>query len=131
MAKHSSELVNDVNGCLRTSSSGRESHEPQVTPDRHLATDGKTKTITKINKFRVGTWNVRTLNELGKLKTILREMESTKMNILGISEMRWKGSGKIIVDKHTIIYSGGDTHEKGVGIIFDEKTSKWTLVYFR
>ena len=93
MAKHKSKLVKDVNGCLRASSSGRDSHEPQVTPDRHPATDGKI--ITKINKFRVGTWNVRTLNELGKLTNVLREMDSMKMNILGVSEMRWKGSGKI------------------------------------
>ena len=93
-----------------------------MTPDRHPATDGKI--LTKINKFRVGTWNVRTLSELRKLNNVLREMENMKMNLLGISEMRWKGSGKIIADNHTIIYSGGDTHEKGVGIILDEKTAK-------
>lgn len=41
-------------------------------------------------------------------------MEKIKINILGMIGMRWKGSGKITMDKHTIIYSKGGSYKKGV-----------------
>lgn len=37
---------------------------------------------------RVGTWNVRTLLQAGKLENIKAEMKRLKVDILGISEMR-------------------------------------------
>ena len=51
-------------------------------------------------------------------------MERLNVNILGISEMRWKGAGRIPTDKHELIYSGGSIHERGVGLILDKETSK-------
>ena len=38
-------------------------------------------------KFRIGTWNVRKLKELGKLNTICREMDRNNIEILGVSEL--------------------------------------------
>ena len=112
-------IINDVNGCSSgTASSGRAAHEPQVRPDRHQATGGKT------NKFKIATWNVRTLFQAGKLENVKMEMERMKINILGMSEVRWTGAGKINSDKYTIIYSGSEKHERGVGIIFDEQTAR-------
>ncbi|GFN95634.1 endonuclease-reverse transcriptase [Plakobranchus ocellatus] len=59
-------------------------------------------------------------------------MERMKLNILGLSEVRWKGAGKITSGGHEIIYSGGTESEKGVGIIVDQTVTKaikgyWTL----
>lgn len=34
--------------------------------------------------------------------------------------MRWKESDELTIDKHTVIYSGGDNHGKEVGILFDK-----------
>jgi len=52
---------------------------------------------------RVGTWNVRTLLQTGKLKNLKVEMKRLKIDILGVSEMRgpnfWSG-------EYRIIYSG-------------------------
>ncbi|XP_055866667.1 craniofacial development protein 2-like [Biomphalaria glabrata] len=69
----------------------------------------------------IGTWNVRTLNQCGKLAQLLREFDSYRLDILGICEMRWTSSGKIINDGKTIIYSGHDKeHIGGVGIIMSK-----------
>ncbi|GFO32942.1 craniofacial development protein 2-like [Plakobranchus ocellatus] len=99
--------------------SGRESYVPQVTPDRHQATAPKLK-----DKLNIATWNIRTLFKKGKLENIKQEMERMKLNILGLSEVRWKGAGKITSGGHEIIYSGGTESEKGVGIIVDQTASK-------
>ncbi|GFO38874.1 endonuclease-reverse transcriptase [Plakobranchus ocellatus] len=50
--------------------------------------------------------------------------ERMKLNILGLSEVRWKGAGKITSGGHEIIYSGGTESEKGTGIIVDQTVSK-------
>ena len=44
-----------------------------------------------------------------------------KINILGIAETRWQGTNSIKHKGKFMIYSGGDKHERGVGIIFDER----------
>ena len=54
------------------------------------------------------------------------------INILGICEVRWTGAGKISSGKKTVIYSGGQKHENGVGFIMDEEHARslkgfWTL----
>ena len=38
-------------------------------------------------RVRIGTWNVRTLNN-GHLEVVKREMEKTDVDLLGISEMK-------------------------------------------
>ena len=68
----------------------------------------------------------------GKLENMKQEMKRMKMNILGLSEMRWKGSGCIKSDGCNILYSGGEHHYRGVGVILDPETSKaikgfWTV----
>lgn len=48
-----------------------------------------------------GTWNVRTLYQSGKLENVNREVEQDGIHILGISEDRWKGSGKFCDGNHS------------------------------
>ena len=121
-----------VNGVKGISSTPRDSllgwadHVRQVSPDRHPAT------VRNGTKLKIGTWNVRTLAQPGKLDNIIQEMKRMNLNVLGLSEMRWKGAGCITSDNYTIIYSGGHLHQRGVGIILDQKTSKamkgfWTI----
>ena len=38
--------------------------------------------------MRIGTWNVRTMYQKGKLDNTIQEMKEMKLDILGISEMR-------------------------------------------
>ena len=117
MDKRPNIAANDVKegSCKEELSSGRGNHGPQVTPDRHQVT-GKTKTKTGI---KIGTWNVRTMLQKRKLENIKKEMERTGTNILGLSEVRWRGAGKIPSDGYTLMYSGGESSERGVGILVD------------
>ncbi|GFN80053.1 craniofacial development protein 2-like [Plakobranchus ocellatus] len=47
-----------------------------------------------------------------------------KLNILGLAEVRWKGAGSMKLGRNLLIYSGGHTNERGVGILFDVTTAK-------
>ena len=90
--------LNAVNGWSapgRPDSSGRDHHATQVTPDRQQATAPKLK-----SNIRIGTWNGRTKLQKGKLDNVKQEMDRLNINILGISEVRWKGAGVINTDQH-------------------------------
>jgi len=44
-------------------------------------------------------------------------MERIKIDILGIAELQWTQKSIFQKDGHAVIYSGGDTNERGVGLI--------------
>ena len=78
----------------------------------------------------IGTWNVRTLYQTGKLEQLLREFESCNLEILGLSEMRWTGSGKEIHQGKTILYSGhSEHHVHGVGIVLNDQAAKALIAW--
>lgn len=55
-------------------------------------------------------------------------MKRMDINIMGVSEVRWTGQGKITVgDGYMLIYSGGKEHARGVGFMLDPNTSKSVL----
>ena len=70
--------------------------------------------------------------ETGKAGQVAREMKRYKIYILGISECRWRGSGKSKL--HTgevIIYSGEENiHQGGVAIMMSQQAARclmeWT-----
>ena len=68
--------------------------------------------------IKIGQWNVRGLNALGKLGIMSRELERIDINICGLSETKWSGVGHFkTLDGHTVVFSGGDGREHhGVGI---------------
>ena len=43
----------------------------------------------------IGHWNVRTMYRGGAAAQIAREMEGYQLDILGISECRWTGAGRM------------------------------------
>ena len=43
--------------------------------------------------YKIGTWNVRTLNQRGKLENLKKEMRKNEVSVLGVSGVRWKGQG--------------------------------------
>ena len=53
----------------------------------------------------IGTWNVRSMNQ-GKLEVIKQETVRVKINILGISEIKWMEMGEFNSDDHFIYYCG-------------------------
>ncbi|GFN83914.1 craniofacial development protein 2-like protein [Plakobranchus ocellatus] len=117
-------LVNNVKAFCDSNpnpSFGRDSHMQQVAPGRHPATARKIKTD---RTSKIATSNVRTLHQKGKLENVVKEMERMKLNTLGLAEVRWTAAGSMKLNSKTVIYSGVDTHERGVGILFNITTAK-------
>ena len=77
-------------------------------------------------KVRIGCWNVRTMYQLGKTAQVCRERKNYNVDILGISECRWTGMGKLTTQTgDVIIYSGKeDTHEYGVALVMSKEAAK-------
>ena len=67
-------------------------------------------------KYCIGTWNVRSMNQ-GKLETVKQEMARVNIDILGISELRWTGMGEFNSDDHYIYYCGQESLKRNVIIV--------------
>ena len=50
-------------------------------------------------QYCIGTWNVRSMNQ-DKLKVVKQNMSRVDIDILGISELKWMGMGKLSLDDH-------------------------------
>ena len=99
--------------------SGDESRQEVFTPMRVL--------VRPKHQQRLGCWNVRTMYQLGKTAQVCKEMQRFNMDILGVSECRWTGCGRIMTQTgETIIYSGrqDDQHHHGVAIIMKKSAAE-------
>ena len=79
-------------------------------------------------QYRIGTWNVRSMNQ-GKLEVVKQEMARVNVDILGMSEPKWIGTGVFNSDDHYIYYYGEEALKRnGVAIIVNKslKCSTWT-----
>lgn len=70
-----------------------------------------------LEKLSLGTWKVRTLYATGALTTVVSAIETYRLDIVAIQELRWTGSGSIRSNNHTVFYSCGTNHEARVGFI--------------
>ena len=80
--------------------------------------------LKKRKILRIGTWNARTMRRKDKLENVKLEMKRMNLNILGVSEVRWKGDGDYMSDDVRVIYAGGEESQRGVAVILDKETSK-------
>ena len=78
--------------------------------------EGKQR-IEEQHEIRVGTWNVRTMNAMGKLENVEEEMRRNSLSIMGVSEVRWKDGGDFVSDGYRVLYEGGPTCQRGVAVI--------------
>ena len=64
----------------------------------------------------------------GKLEVVLQEMARVKVDILGISQLKWNGMGEFNSDDHYIYYCGQEFHRRnGVAIIGNKKVQNAVL----
>ena len=103
-----------------------------TTPAESLPQEGRCATDSLLGpktKFSIGAWNVRTMNEASKLAQVIREMKRYRLDILGVSECRWTGSGRQVThDGSTILYSGHeDTHIRGVALVISKQKANTLL----
>ena len=77
----------------------------------------------------VGCWNVRTLFQVGKTANVVNEFRKYRLDILGLSEMRWTGFGELKTSTgECILYSGSEEeHQRGVGLVL-KKEARTTLL---
>ncbi len=59
------------------------------------------------NVINIGTWNVRTMNKVGKLELLLDELRNLQLHVVRLCEVRWSGEGHFHSGQDLIIYSGG------------------------
>lgn len=73
-------------------------------------------------KFRIGTWNVKTLLKTGKVEELKQEMKRAELDILGICETRWAGNGDFTSEEFRFIHCGNEKRGKnGVALILRGK----------
>jgi hypothetical protein len=70
--------------------------------------------------IRLGTWNDRSLNRPGSFKTVLRELEKYKLDLVDV-EVRWDKGGTEPAGDNTFFYENGDdNHRLGSGFFVHE-----------
>ena len=52
------------------------------------------------------------------------------LDIVGLSEVRWTGVGECEEDEVDFVYSGGDTHRRGVGVMTTKAVTRCIKGYF-
>ena len=76
-------------------------------------------------QYCTGTWNVRSVNQ-GKLEVVKQEM--ARVNILGISELKWTGMGEFNSDDHYIYYCRQESlRRNGVAIMVNKRVRNAVL----
>jgi len=89
-------------GQWRNNSRKNEGMEPKQ--KQYLAVDvtgDRSKVQCYKEQYCIGTWNVRSMNQ-GKLEVVKQEM--ARVNILGISKLKWTGMGEFNSYDHYIYY---------------------------
>ena len=81
---------------------------------------------------RIATRNVNTLYQDGKFENFLREAERMNLDAVGVSEVRWTGSGETTSGGWTFYCSGGEAHRARVGLLLRKEkagavTGCWQL----
>ncbi|XP_078141751.1 uncharacterized protein LOC139917505 [Centroberyx gerrardi] len=114
---------------FRVTEAHKPPHRSKVTTQGEEVRSVIDSLLGPITKVRLGTWNVRTMYETSKLAQVISEMKRYRLDILGISECRWTGSGcQTTSDGSVILYSGQeDKHIHGVALIVSKEKAK-TLV---
>ena len=100
----------------RTNSRKNEEREPKQKqhPVVDMTGDGSKVQCCK-EQYCIGTWNVRSVNQ-GKLEVVKQEI--ARVNILGISELKWTGMGEFNSYDHYIYdYGQGSLRSNGVALI--------------
>ena len=72
-------------------------------------------------QYCIGTWNIRSMNQ-EELEVVRQEMARMNINILGISELIWTGTGEFNSDDHYIYYCGKESLRRNAVAIIVNKT---------
>ena len=97
----------------------RETHEVPRNRRTISLTNRREYGLQKRKSLKIATMNASTLN--GKEEEIVERMKSRGLDILGLCETRYRGSGRrILQGNYLLIYSGGEEARHGVALILKE-----------
>ena len=90
--------------------------------DKYATGTDSWKNIRGRDFISIGTWNVRTLAQTGKLQELTHELERYTWHIVGLCETKWKNLGKHRTTEGHILYYIGelDKHANGVGLLVNK-----------
>ena len=78
-------------------------------------------------QYCIGTWNVRSMNQ-SKLEVVKQEMARVKVDVLGLSELKWTRMGGFNSDNHYIYDCGQESlRRNGVVIIVNKRVHNAVL----
>ncbi|CAF3805374.1 unnamed protein product [Rotaria socialis] len=90
----------------------------------------KRKGQSFLKTHQIRTWNVRSMNQ-GKLEIVKSEMDRMKIDILGISELKWTGNGHFTSGNYEVYYSGSqNTRKNGVAMVLNKKLINSVIGYY-
>ena len=72
---------------------------------------------TEKNILHVGTWNVRTLKQTGKLHLLIKELGHQHIDVTGLSEVRWAGVVRSF-------FSGAQWGRHGVAVFYEGQSKE-------
>jgi exonuclease III len=72
--------------------------------------------------MRFGTWNIRSLYRAGSLMTVSRQLSRYRLDLVGVQEVRWEGSGTTPAEKYTFFYGKlNEYNELGTGFFVHKR----------
>ena len=78
-------------------------------------------------QYCIGTWNARSMNQ-GKLEVVKQQKARVNVDILGISKLKWTGTGEFNSDDHYIYYCAQESlRSNGVAIIVNKRVRNAVL----
>jgi hypothetical protein len=72
---------------------------------------------TRDGNYKIGTWNIRSLLQPGKMQEVVEEIIKYNVGIAAVQEISWRGTGQICKKRYSFYYSGSPNRQeyKGVG----------------
>jgi exonuclease III len=104
--------------------SGTKFSGDKIVPQSNLRAGTASDRIIKKEVKGIATWNIRSPEVCDKLENIKLETKRQNIDILGMSETKWKEEGDFWSDDHRLIYSGDKNNNTGVGIILSKEWGK-------
>lgn len=79
--------------------------------------------------MNIGTWNVRTLLQAGRLHELIQQIKMTSLEIVAIQETRWSGNGLIKKDNFVFYYNGPNakTGQAGMGFLLKDSMMRHVI----